>query len=201
MQSYVSALDLKLGWRALLKYPVLNLVAGVAIAFAIACAALVFEGVTQVLHPRLPLPDGDRVVGIRLWNTAASRSEQQSLYYYVNWRNELRSIAELGAFSENIYNLADSAGGGAAPASVAAITVAGFRVARVAPLHGRAFIEADERRGAPPVTILGYRIWQQRFAGDSNIVGRNVRLGGQSHTVVGVMPEGFSYPIRHNMWI
>ena len=64
MQSYVSVLDLKLGWRALIKYPALNLVAGVAIA----CATVVFEGVTQVLHPWLPLPDGNRVVGIHLWN-------------------------------------------------------------------------------------------------------------------------------------
>ena len=201
MLSYVSALDLRLGWRAVSKYPVLNLVAGVAIAFAVACAALVFEGVTQVLHPRLRLPDGDRVVGIRLWNAVSSRVEEQSLYYYASWRTELRSITDLGAFSESIYNVADSAGGGAAPAGVAAITASGFRVARVAPLRGRAFIDADERRGAPPVTILGYRIWQQRFAGDSNIVGRGVRIGGQLHTVIGVMPEGFAYPIRSNMWI
>ena len=201
MLSYVSALDLKLGWRALIKYPVLNLVAGVAIAFAIACTAIVFEGVTQVLHPRLPLPDGDRVVGIRLWNPVSSRVEEQSLYYYASWRNDLRSITDLGAFSEHIYNVADSAGGGAAPAGVAAITASGFRAARVAPLRGRAFIEADERRGAPPVAILGYWIWQQRFAGDSNIVGRGVRIGGQLHTVIGVMPEGFAYPIRSNMWI
>ena len=199
MQSYLSALDLKLGWRALIKYPVLNLVAGVAIAFGIACAALVFEGVTQVLHPRLPLPDGDRVVGIRLWNATASRVEERSLYYYASWRNELRSIAELGAFRESINNLADSTGD-VAPASLAAITASGFRVARVAPLLGRAFDEADERVGAPLVIILGHGIWQQRFAGDTNIVGRTVRVGGEPHTVIGVMPEGFSYPIRHNLW-
>jgi predicted permease len=200
MQSYVSAIDWKLGWRSLIKYPVLNLVAGIAIAFAIACAALVFEGVTQVLHPRLPLPDGNRVVGIRLWNAASSRVEGQSLYYYASWRNELRSIAELGAYSEDTYNLADSAGGGAAPARLAAITVSGFRVARVAPLFGRAFVEADGRLGAPLVTILGFKIWQQRFAGDSNIVGRSVRVGGQLHTVIGVMPEGFAYPIQYEIW-
>lgn len=201
MQSYVSALDLKLGWRALLKYPVLNLVAGVAIAFAIACAALVFEGVTQVLHPRLPLPDGDRVVGIRLWNAASSRLEEQSLYYYASWRNELRFIAELGVFSGQISNLADSAGGGAAPARLAAITVSGFRVARVAPLLGRAFVEADERPGAPPIAILGYRVWQQRFAGDSDLVGRSVRLAGRLRTVIGVMPEGFAYPTQYDLWV
>ena len=159
MQSYLSALDLKLGWRALVKYPVLNLVGGVAIAFAIACATLVFEGVTQVLHPRLPLPDGDRVVGIRLWNAGSSRVEERSLYYYASWRNELRSIAELGVFSGSINNLADLTGA-VAPASLAAITVSGFRVARVPPLLARAFVEADERLGAPLVIILGYAMWQ-----------------------------------------
>jgi predicted permease len=193
------ALDLTLGWRALRKYPLINTVTGVAIAFAIAVAAIVNEGVTQVLHPRLPLPEGDRVVGLRLWNAASGEQEWRSLHYYARWRGALRTLPELGAFTEGLRSLGDRPGG-ATPAMAAAITASGFRVARAAPQLGRAFTDADERPGAPPVVILAYHVWQQRFAGDPNIVGRSVRLGGEPHTVIGVMPEGFLFPIRHELW-
>jgi hypothetical protein len=83
---------------------------------------------------------------------------------------------------------------------VAEITASAFRVAQVAPLLGRALVADDERAGAPPVVVLGYDVWQTRFAGDPGVVGRSVQLGDAYATVVGVMPEGFAFPVAHELW-
>jgi hypothetical protein len=58
----------------------------------------------------------------------------------------------------------------------------------------------DERPDAPPVLVIAYDEWQRRFDGDSGVIGTQVRLDGEMHTVVGVMPEGFLFPVRHHFW-
>jgi predicted permease len=83
----------------------------------------------------------------------------------------------------------------------AEISAAGFRVARVRPLLGRYLLDEDERPGAPLVVVLGYDIWSGRFGADSTLVGKTVKIGGVDHTVVGVMPQGFAFPINHNLWL
>ena len=84
---------------------------------------------------------------------------------------------------------------------VAAMTASAFRVARVPPLLGRTLVEGDEDSGAPPAIVIGHDIWKRRFSGDPGIVGRTVRLGSERRTVAGVMPEGFSFPAAHEIWI
>ena len=74
-------------------------------------------------------------------------------------------------------------------------------MARVPPLVGRSLVEGDEQAGAPAVVVIGYDVWQNRFEGDPEVVGRTVRLGSAQPTVVGVMPEGFEFPIFHNVWV
>ena len=193
------SLDFKLGFRMLFKYPGLTLVGGLAMAFAIWVGAGAFELLTQVVHPTLPLEDGGRVVGIQSWNTAKSRAEPRALHDFVTWREELRSVEELGAFREVERNLI-APGIAAEPAEVAEMTASGFGVARVPALLGRHLVEDDERAGAPPVVVLGHDLWQRRFRGDPAVVGREVRLGNRVHTVAGVMPEGFAFPVAHSIW-
>jgi predicted permease len=189
----VSWLDFKLGFRMLVKYPGLTIVGGLAMAFAIWVGAGTFEFVTQVLHPTLPLPQGDRIVALRNWDLARSRVEPHALHDLATWRDELRSVRELGAFMGTRRNLITGDGRGE-PIGVVEISASAFRVTRVPPLLGRSLVAADEQPGAPAVVVLGYDAWQRRFAGDSAVVGRNVRLGTTVHTVVGVMPDGYGFP-------
>ena len=91
----ISWMDLKLGVRMLVKYPGLTLVGSLAMAFAIAVGAAAFEFLNQVVHPALPLHEGDRVVGIRLWHTESNGVEEQALFDYTVWRGGLRSIEDL----------------------------------------------------------------------------------------------------------
>jgi putative ABC transport system permease protein len=193
------SMDLKLGARMLIKYPGLSLVGGVAISFAIAAGAGTFEFLTQLVHPTLPLDDGDRIVGIRLWDAASSSVEEQASYDFARWREGLESIEDLGAFQTLERNLTTESGL-PEPVQVAEISASAFRAARVPPLKGRFLVAADEQAGAPAVVVIGYDVWQTRFGGDPDVVGRTVRLGNAQSTVVGVMPERFAFPVSHSIW-
>ena len=195
-----SWLDFKLGFRMLVKYPGLTLVGGIAIAFAIAVGAGTFEFVTQVLKPTIPLRDGDRLVGIQSWDVAKGRPEQRLTSDFLVWQKQITSIEELGAFRQLEMNLIDDEGRGE-PVGVAAMSPSGFRIAGARPVLGRPLVAADEQPSAPPVIVIGYDTWQTRFNGDSNVVGRTVRLGDTRSTIVGVMPKGFGFPIAYNFWV
>jgi predicted permease len=196
----VSWMDVKFGFRLLIKYPGLTLVGGLAMAFAIAVGAASFEFVTQVVFPTMPLQEGHRIVGIRLWHTASHGVEEQGLFDFAGWRGQIGSIEHLGAFRDVERNLiaGDVPGG---PIWTAEITASAFVVAGVPALHGRTLVEADEQPGAPAVVVLGHDVWQARFGGDPDVIGRTVQAGGASTTVVGVMPEGFAFPRFHSLWV
>jgi putative ABC transport system permease protein len=76
-----------------------------------------------------------------------------------------------------------------------------FVLAGTQPLAGRYLLPSDEEDGAAPVVVIGYRAWQSRFGGNPQIVGRPINLGGVTHTIVGVMPEGFYFPYNYQFWI
>jgi hypothetical protein len=75
-----------------------------------------------------------------------------------------------------------------------------LRLARVPALIGRTLLESDEAAGAPPVLVIGYELWQQRFGGSTAAIGQNVQVGGAASTIVGVMPRGFAFPVSHDAW-
>ncbi|HEX5864963.1 MAG TPA: ABC transporter permease, partial [Casimicrobiaceae bacterium] len=76
-----------------------------------------------------------------------------------------------------------------------------FKIVGVSPILGRDFTAADNKPGAEKTTILGYEIWQRDFGGDPNIVGQNVRINGRAATIIGVMPQGFKFPISEQLWV
>jgi putative ABC transport system permease protein len=195
-----SSLNARLGARMLVKHPGVTIVGVLALAIGIGLGAGYLEVMNDYLRPTLPLAEGDRVVGLRNWDQAANDPELRSVHDYVVWREELESVRELSAFRSIERNLGtDDAA--AEPAYGAEITASAFRVARVPALIGRPLIDADEEAGAPPVIVLGHELWRSRFAGDARIVGRTVRLGGSTATIVGVMPEGFAFPVSHEFWV
>lgn len=199
MWSAISWLDVKLGLRMMVKYPGLTLVGGLGIAVAIAIGAFLFAAVAAVYSP-LPFDAGERVVAIENWDTRRNDQERQILHDFVEWREQLESVEDLGAWRPITRNLIVD-GAATAPVEVAAMTASGFRLARVPPLLGRYLSEEDEREGAPPVVVIGEEVWRTRFASDPGVVGRTVRLGSEVHTVVGVMPARFEFPLHHRLWV
>ena len=196
----MSTLDFKLGLRMLIRYPGLTALGGLALAFAIFVGAGMFEFLAQVAYPRVPLPDGDRIVGIRLWDTYDSDGESRVAWDFVRWQDEVRSLEHLGAYATVVRNLVTEDGPGT-PIQMAEISASAFAMARVPPRLGRWLQEEDQQPTAEPVAVLGYDVWQERLGGDPDVVGAVVRLGGRPTTIVGVMPEGFRFPVAHDGWI
>ena len=83
----------------------------------------------------------------------------------------------------------------------AAITWDMFPILGVQPILGRHLRAEDDRPGAEPVVMLSHEVWQRRYQGDPNIIGRSITVNGRPHTVVGVMPVGFSFPENQKIWI
>jgi putative ABC transport system permease protein len=195
-----SWLDFKLGGRMLVKYPMITIVGGVSMAFAIWVGASTFEGIRQLVFPTIPLPDADRIVVLQNWDASANKPEHRATHDFVAWRGSLQSVQDLGAWRTMSRNLMITEGS-AEPVFGAEMTAAAFRALRVPPVLGRTLVESDELAGAPPVAVIGYDLWQNRFGGDSGVVGRTVRLNGVSSTIVGVMPDRFAFPRTQELWV
>jgi putative ABC transport system permease protein len=195
-----SLLDLKLGARMLAKSPGLALVGGFGMAVGVALAAGAYALFNSYFYPEIPLPDGDRIVAVGKFDALRRVENEQLLHDFTVWRRELKQVQDLGAFRTVTRNLAAESGAGE-PITLAEMTASGFRVARIAPLLGRTLLDDDERFGAPPVIVIGYDVWQSRFAGDPAVVGREIRIGRSAHAIVGVMPKGFAFPVSHQYWI
>ena len=191
--------DYKLGLRMLLKYPGLTIAGGLALAIAIGIGAGWYDLVGKVLFQVIPLPDGDRIVAINTQNLLTNQPELRVAHDFLEWRRELRTISELGAFRALPRNLFIDK---RAPDRIqlAEITAAAFRAAHVSPLIGRLLLESDETPGAPGVIVLGYDVWQRAFAGRQDVIGSEVKVGETPATVVGVMPDGFKYPFNYHAW-
>ena len=194
------SLDVRLALRLLVKHIGLTVVATIALAFAIWSGIVAFEFYTQIMHPRLPLEGGARIVGIVTVDTANAGERSPTLHDFVAWRDALTSVQDLAAYRDRNWNVivGDTA---PEPVAVAEITAAAFRVVRERPVLGRPLVEADEKTGAPWVVVIGHDVWQSRFASDPQVIGRELRLGNVPHTIVGVMPEGFRFPLAHGFWV
>ena len=196
----ISWLDVKLGSRMLVKYPVLTIVGGLSMAFAIWVGAGTFEAIRQLVFPSIPLPESNRIVVLQNWDAAANRRELRATHDFVVWRDELTSVEDLSAYRTLTRNV-ELTRGLAEPVATVEVTGSAFHALRVPALLGRTLTEADVQSGAPPVAVIGYDLWKTRFEGDSRVIGRPVRISGIPATVVGVMPRGFAFPSTQQLWV
>jgi predicted permease len=197
IRSPVSTLDFRLGLRMLVKYPALSAIAVIGMAVAIAVGAGFFGFFASLFDSTLPLDDSDRVIAIHY--NLGDYGNQQREADFIAWRGALKSVQDLAAFTDDRRTLIVP-GEPVELIDIARMTASGFRVARTPPLLGRPLLDADEQPGAPPVLVIAHDEWQRRFGGDSAVIGREVRLGAEVHTIVGVMPDGFYFPVNHRYW-
>lgn len=185
--------DIRHGLRALGRRPGFALIAVVTLALGVGANSAIFSVVDAVLLKQLPYPGAERLVF--LWSTMQSQGvpiSGSSMPDYREWRDQNRSIDSLAAFYYGDFNLST---GNGEPERVqgAYITHNLFGVLGVEPLSGRLFTSDEDQYGNHRVVLLSYGMWQRRFAGDRGITGRSIKLGGESFTVVGVMPEGLVF--------
>ena len=184
----------------LVKTPGLTAVAVFALAVGIPVGLLPGHLVNAFEAP-LPFFEGERIHLLWNFNRESSRGEAPSLYDFSQWRDQLRSFEAIAVSTAGASYNVESEDGRAAPVPGAEVTAETFEILRVAPLLGRTFLRGDEQLGSPSVVVIGYDLWQARLGGVSDVVGRTIRIGGMPHTVIGVMPDGFLFPLRDNLWL
>src|SRR5688572_17893295 len=196
----VGALDVKLGLRLMRKSWGLTPVRGVAAAVTIGLGTSIFTIWNTATATTLPLPEGDRIVAIQAFDAASQQIHRDSsLQDLGRWREHLRSVTDVSAMRLVQRTLATPEGV-AGPISVAEMTASAFRLVRVQPVLGRPLLDEDERGGAN-VAVIGFDQWQEGFASDPAVLGRRLRLDDVDYTVVGVMPDGFAFPVNQHVWI
>lgn len=185
--------DIKYAFRQLCKSPGFTSVAVLTLAFGIGANTAIFSVVNAVLLRPLPFKDSDRLV--MLWSTRMQEGGRglPSPLDFVSWRQEKGSFESMGAVRLRSLNLT----GQGEPVELRAGRISpGFvETLGLDPQLGRTFDVNEYRPGAGRVVLLSHNLWRDRFSLDPDIIGHNVRLGGESFTVVGVLPDVRQYPI------
>lgn len=193
------SLDLKLGLRMLVKYPGLTIVGIVGMAVGVAIGATGFAIIDTVVSTKLPFASGDRVIGIQNLGGGGVEGRRLNLHDLAEWRTTLRGVELFGAYRTLDRNLI-TANGAVTPFRVVEMNASGFQIVGAQPMLGRYLLPDDERFGAPPVVVIGHKVWARTFFSDSAIVGKTLKLGDTQYTIVGVMPRGFAFPINNGVW-
>ena len=185
------AQDLRYAMRQLRKSPGFAAVAVLTLALGIAANTTIFSVVNAVLLKRLPFPEPDRLV--TLWGENPSRGWTDnpiSPRWFVEWQKQNQVFAGMAAFEPLSFNLS----GSGTPEKVDAerATPNLFSLLGVTPALGRGFV-LDESKPNSRSAVLSYGLWQRRFGGDRQAVGRQILLNGDSYTIVGVLPPDFSH--------
>ena len=177
----------------MIRNPVFTLIAVVTLALGIGANTAIFSVVDAVLLRPLPYPEPDRLVF--LWSTMNSQGvpiSGSALPDYHEWRDRNKVFEGLGGFYYGDFNLSANDG---APERIqgAYVTANFFHVLQVSPAAGRLFAQEEEQFGKHRVVLLSDKLWQRRFGANPNILGREIRVGGESYTVAGVMPRGMPF--------
>jgi putative ABC transport system permease protein len=198
-QTRVSLLDFRLGGRMLVKYPGLAVMSVTAMAFAVAVGAVTFEVARDVMFPKLPLPDGERIVRLYDRDADGNRAGLRPAEL-VHLRESTRTLLTVGAWRpvERKLWLGE---GAAVPVRGVAVTAGAFALTGRPPLLGRPLLPSDEEPGAVPVMVLSHRLWQTHFAGDIGIIGRTVRLQDVATAVVGVLSADHVFPEPAELYV
>jgi predicted permease len=156
------------------------------LALGIGGTTAIFSVVNAVLLRTLPYADPDRVVVV--WETLREfTSGRASVGHFYDWTEQTQIFDATSAWQGRTYNLTNE--GDPERVVGATVTPGFFRVQYMPPVLGRYF-QPDESEAR--VTVLSYRLWQQRYGGDRNIVGKDITINGQAHTVIGITPAGYT---------
>src|SRR5262245_5075919 len=190
--------DIRYGVRMLHKKPGFALIAVITLALGIGANTAIFSVIDAVILRALPYQEPDRLVFL----SERSRQMERSFVAWPNyqdWRAQNRVFEHLGVYNRDSYNLTGD--GEPERLATAQVTADVFAALGVGPALGRVFTSDEDRPAATPVVVLSHGLWQRRFGGDPQILNRTIRLNDRAYTVIGVMPAGFQYPVRAELWV
>jgi predicted permease len=193
--------NIRYGVRMVFKNPGLAAIAIVALTLGIGLTTTMFSIVYGALYRGLPFEEQHRLMHLERNNLSEDiQSMEVTIHDFVDWREQQTSFEGIAAFYTGTVNIAGSEG---RPDRYdgAFISADAFRLIRAQAMLGRTFNEGEDRPEAEPVIILGYNAWRDRYGSDPGVVGRVIRMNGEQATIIGVMPEGFAFPIAEEVWV
>ncbi|HEX5110921.1 MAG TPA: ABC transporter permease [Vicinamibacterales bacterium] len=185
--------DVRVAVRMLIRRPGFATIAVLTFGVGMGATTAVYSLIDSVLLKPLPFHEPDRLTMV--WEVRprynSIRSEASPLNY-LDWQQQVQAFESLAAYAGGFVTLT----GAGTPERLFAVQVTPnlFPTVGVAPLLGPGFAAPDGAPGQSAVAILSYGLWQRRFGADRGIVGQTIRLDGQPHLVVGVMPRDFQFP-------
>jgi putative ABC transport system permease protein len=191
-------LDLRLAVRVLRKNPGVSVIAIFTLALAVGATTAVFSVVEGVLLRPLPYPGPDRLVAVWEVNHRGTYSRLADPNFN-DFRDRGRTFTALAKYASGVMPVA--AGGDPTRETMATVSKDFFKVLRVEPSIGRSFSAEDARRGATPTVVVSHRYWTRSLGSAASLSDLRVRVQGRVHQVIGVMPAGFQFPARADLWV
>lgn len=192
--------DVRFATRMLVRDRWLAAAAIVALSLGIGVTTAAFSIVNGMNLSQLPVPDQHQVVAVSSLDPRSGRSGGVSMAEFEDLRSSLSTLWGPGAWLGASMNLGD-ANRPADRLPGAFVSADTFAVLRVMPVIGRSFAADDDRPGAAPVALISFAIWRNRYHQDPSVVGRPVRINGAVVTLVGVLPDGFHFPLQGDVWM
>jgi len=184
--------DIRYGIRGLRKRPGFTTVAVLTLALGIGANSAIFSVLNAVLLRPLPYADADRIV--RIDETEGKGGMGVSPPNLLDFQQQNQTFESVAGYTAGNFILTHAGD----PLRIQSCEISAdlFSVLGVKPLIGRSFLAIDEKPGEDRVALISYGLWQRRFAGDHALLQKQITLDGLSYTVVGVMPNGFEFPIQ-----
>ena len=187
--------DLHQAQRSLTARPGWTVAVLLTLSLGIGASSAVYSVVDAVVLRPLPYEEPERLRVLTGWDVERQRELRPLELSYPAWedlRHRQDVFERLGAYAPTWRVLTD--GVTTEPVSAAVLSASMLQVLGVEPRLGRGFAPADDEPGAASVVILSHGAWQRRFAGDPQVLGRDILVNHEPHRIVGVMPEGFAFP-------
>jgi predicted permease len=189
--------DLRYGLRTLAKNPGFAAVAVIVLALGIGANTAIFSVVNGVLLQPLPYRDPGQLM--RLSETSPDFGTMAVAYpNFVDWKDQNGSFAGLTAFRWEDYDIT----GGGPPEHLTGKMVSAdfFRVLGINPVLGRDFDPRADRLGAAPVVLISGGLWSRRFGSSPAVLGSQLMLNGRSYSVAGIVPAGFQFEDKADVY-
>jgi len=195
--------DLKFGARMLRKNPGFTAIAVLTLALGIGANTAMFSVVNSVLLRPLPFAESERIVSVLTMYSRGGTPQPSSLSFpdFEDYRRQNHTLEDIAAYIGNDLTLTGS--GEALHIRAENVSSGLLKILRSQPMLGRDFRPEEDQAGHH-VAILSHAFWMRQFHGDPNVIGRSLDLTGKQYTVIGVMPEGFQFPVRAepiDLWI
>jgi len=188
------------GIRMLFANPGVSAIAILALALGIGVTATMYSIVYGAMLKGLPFDGGDRIYAVSRTDITQEGSQMSvPVHEYRDWSAQQSSFEELGAYYEGTVNV--SGNEGPMRYEGAFITAGLFDVINAAPQLGRGFLPGEDSPEAEPVVLLSDHLWRDRYNRDPEVIGQTLRANGERMTIVGVMPEGFQFPMEQDIWL